>query len=162
MRTLLVCTALLAGCGGDALTCEITGNAIVTGMIGDVEITPVVRAQQVTRPGLGVVLVLDEADGACGEVSSVGEHLVLAFCEAPTPGTHNVVRTGFTCPSSDAFVLVERNGGADYAGGVAGTVTISSTSDGCVTGSFDATMRLIEGAMTDHPISGSFAAVVCP
>lgn len=160
---ILVWSLSLAACGeSDELTCETSGSAIVNGTVGDVEVSPVMRAQQITRPGLGVVVVLDEASGACGEVSTTGEHVVLAFCDTPSARTYPVVRDGFTCPSDNAFVLIERNGGSDYAGGISGAVNISSTTDGCVSGSFDVTMRLIDAPMTEHPVSGSFAAIVCP
>jgi hypothetical protein len=142
--------------------CDAAGTGSVNGTIAGVAVTPVVRAAQVTTPGLGVAIVLDEVAGACGQPAATGEHLVLGFCNTPTPMTYTAVgEQQFNCPGPNAFGLVEQNGGADFAESLSGTITISSATSACVTGTFDINFQPA-GAGSPASLTGSFAAVICP
>jgi hypothetical protein len=171
-RCLTLVVLTLAGCGssGDAQPdaravdaapneCGATGRGVVTGSVGGETLAPIVRVSQISRPGLGVVIVLDEGSGACGQASTVGEHLVLGFCQPPSVGDYPIVEA-FTCPGVNGFAVIEQGGGSDFADGDSGTVTITARSATCVSGTFDLMMIASGGAM--QPLTGSFDAVICP
>lgn len=174
----IVGAMVLAGgaCGGDggeapdaasadALqpgACGTAGSGTVNGMIGGVAVSPVVRAAQVTIPGSGVAIILDEVAGACGQPATTGEHLVLGFCAAPTAMTYPAVgEQQFDCPGANAFGLVEQNGTSDFAESLSGTITIISATSTCVTGTFDISLQPA-GAGAPASLTGAFSAVVCP
>jgi hypothetical protein len=145
-----------AGCGS-------AGTGTITGSVGGATISPVVRANQVTISGAGVAIVLDEVAGACGTPGSTGEHVVLGFCDAPTVRTYSVVgEQAFGCPGTDAFGLIEQNGGNDFGESLSGTITIGSIAGTCVSGSFDISFMPASGPGTPESMSGTFAAVICP
>lgn len=130
---------------------------VVNGTVMGVAIAPVVRAQRRTIGTSGVVIVLDEVAGGCGMNSTTGEHLVLGFCATPMPGTYPAVDNNtFSCPSSNTFGLVEQGGGMDLAFTTGGSVTITTATTTCVTGSFT-----FDYANSEQLI-GSFNAEICP
>jgi len=174
---LLISSMSIAACGGDDDTpgavdaaidgasesCGTTGSGTINGTVGGATISPVVRAQQFAIGGAGVVIVLDEVGGACGEVATTGEHLVLGFCDPPAAGTYTVVgEQAFGCPGPDTFGLIEQDGGNDFGESLGGTITISATDGGCVRGSFDISFMAADGPGTPESMSGTFGAVVCP
>ena len=143
--------------------CGVAGTGVASGAIAGATIGPIVRASQVTPPnGGGVVIVLDEADGACGQPNATGEHLVLGFCNAPAAMTYAVVgEQQFSCPGASAFGLVEQNGKTDFAESLSGSITISGVTSTCVTGTFDISFQPV-GAGATASLTGSFDAVICP
>ncbi len=134
--------------------CGAMGSGTVTGTVNGVTITPVVRAVQVTIPGQGVAIVLDEAGTGC-TTSTTGEHLALLMCAAPTVRTIPVVNEqAFNCPGTNAFGLIEQ-GTTDIGESTGGTIVVTDISDGCSTGTF--TINYMNEQLT-----GSFDAYVCP
>ena len=150
---------LLTIADGSQGVCGTTGEGSVTGSVGGVEISPVLRASHVTIPGQGIAIVLDETAGACGVAGETGEHLVLLLCDAEI-GLHSIANEqAFACPGSNSAALIEQNGGTDFATATEGSVTID-ISDECTTGSF--TIDMTPDVGEPGTLTGSFAAVVCP
>ena len=144
-------------------SCGAAGNGVVNGTVGGASVTPVMRAFQVTFPGEGVAIVIDETGGTCGTPSTSGEQLVLAFCDAPSARAYTVVgEQQFACPGADAGALIEQDGGSDFGEATGGSITIDSATPTCVSGTFAIDMRAASGSGANEPISGSFNAVVCP
>ena len=155
--------APLAADGPPPGVCGAAGNGLVNGTIEGAAIAPVVRASQVTIPGAGVAIVIDEAAGSCGQPVAAGEHLVLGFCDAPTAKTYTVVgEQQFACPGASTFGLVEQNGSTDFAESLSGTITVTAVTSTCVTGTFDISFRPAGGPGTPASLAGSFNAVICP
>ena len=170
LRTLVLIA--LVGCGGGegggspdvpGSDCGTEGNGTVTGSVGGAQITPVVRANQVTVPGAGVAIVLDEVGGACGVPGDTGEHLVLIFCAAPAVGSHSVVsEQQFMCPGAGASSIVEQNGGMDFAEATGGSIEIASADGSCTTGSYSINYIPAGGGGASEQLTGTFSAIVCP
>ncbi|MBA3392263.1 MAG: hypothetical protein H0T89_06445 [Deltaproteobacteria bacterium] len=147
-------------------TCGITGTGTgtVTGTVDGREVSPVMRAFQLAVPGQGVGIVLDETAGAaCGSPAATGERMILGFCAAPTMRTYAVVgEQAFQCPGMNAFGLMETDGGQDWGESSGGSITIASVTADCVTGTFDVNLIPRNGPGTPVPVTGQFAAVICP
>ncbi|MBA2545031.1 MAG: hypothetical protein H0V17_35640 [Deltaproteobacteria bacterium] len=171
----LVFAIALAACGGGGQSptdagsdddgpapgvCGANGTGTISGPIGGVEVTPIVRAFQLEVPGEGTAIVIDEGAGACGELAD-SDRLVLLFCEPPTVGEQTVVdEQTFACPSSNTASLVETADGGDFAEATGGTISVDSADGACTRGSFsiDYTPNVGE----PERLTGTFAAVVCP
>ena len=164
-----VCIVLLAACGGeggsrptDALpddgpetsNCGTTGSGSVSGTVLGAEVSPIARANVVIVGGMAGI-VLEEEPGACGAPSSSGEHLILIFCQLPQVGVTDVVsEAAYDCPGIDGAGLIEENGATDLASATGGTITTTSRTASCITGTF--ALDFETEAMT-----GSFDAVIC-
>lgn len=99
-------------------------------------------------------IVLDEASGACGVTASSGKHIVLLWCEPPTPGTYVVVSERlFDCPGANVLGLIEQSDGVDLGSAISGTISIDSAA-GCVRGTF-------ELSFGENPVTGELDARVC-
>ncbi len=177
MKHLVLCMAI--GCGhgqsptdampdqdgailvdGSQGACGTNGVGSVTGAIGGVEISPVMRANQVAIGTEGIAIVLDEVAGQCGVPGETGEHLVLLFCDVGV-GLHSIAdEQTFACPGSNSAALIEQNGGTDFAEATEGSVTIEIADGECTTGTF--TIDLTPDVGSPGTLTGSFAAVVCP
>ncbi|MBA3454710.1 MAG: hypothetical protein H0T42_16605 [Deltaproteobacteria bacterium] len=146
MRWLITIT-LLAACGDDGVdpdSCQPAGTSE----------GPWVRAAQISV-GTMHALVFDEVAGACGEVATTGERLVLLMCEPPEEKNYRVVpEQSFRCPGNEVLALVERDGGTDEAKAISGTLEIESVT-GCVRGSYSVTLPTLD------MLEASFDAVVC-
>ena len=161
MRSVVALALLLAGCGDDLDLdrCVPEGFADGEAMIAGEPLGPFVRAAQVTTSSSQVPLthafVFEETAGTCGEASTTGKHLVIAFCEPPTETEYTVVPASqLACPGQQAVALVERAGGEDLIRANAGTVTITHAG-ACVAGTYALTFG---GDMME----GGFDVAVCP
>ncbi|HVK87056.1 MAG TPA: hypothetical protein VM513_23210 [Kofleriaceae bacterium] len=161
MRSVVALALLLAGCGDDLDLdrCLADGFADGEAMIAGEPLGPFVRAAQVPTSSVLLPLthafVFDEAAGACGEASTTGKHLVIAFCEQPTESEYTIVPPSqLACPGSQAVALVERAGGEDIIRANAGTITITHAGV-CVAGTYTLTFG---GDMME----GGFDVAVCP
>lgn len=156
---------VLAACGGEGgsrptdaepqSNCGTDGSGSVSGSVLGAEVTPVARANVIIVGGMAGI-VLDEEPGACGAPSSSGEHLILIFCQLPEVGVTDVVsEAAYGCPGVNGAGLIEQNGASDLASATGGTITTTSRTASCITGTF-------ELDFDTEPMTGSFDAVICP
>ena len=164
MRTwfALLALALVACRGDDADTvCEPQGASSGEGDVLGAPLGPFNRAALTITPagvaGSQLALVLDEADGTCGEPGTAGRRLVIAFCGTPTAGDYDVLaagslRCGSAASATQVSALLEDADGGDV-GTATGTLTVTHAG-GCVSGTYELSFA---GAM----LVGDFDAVVC-
>ena len=156
----LLVVALLAACSDDADTsCEPEGFASGEADVLGAPLGPFARAAVIITPagasGAQLAIVLDEADGTCGQPGRDGRRLVVAFCVTPTSGTYEItsgLRCGSETAATQVSALLEDADGTDR-GSAIGTLTLTHAG-GCVRGSYE---MMIAGAT----LAGELDAVVC-
>lgn len=136
--------------------CGAAGTGTTSGTILGAQITPVMRAYQVTTTGQGTAIVIDETAATGCTAATTGEHLAILICDLPSVRTYPVVgEQAFACPSTDSFGLIEQNGGSDFAESTGGSVVVTDVSGGCTTGTFSINYL-------NETLTGTFDAFVCP
>lgn len=162
--SVLILLLALAACGGDDgdSSCEPRGSSSGEGNVLGAPLGPFGRAALTITPagvaGSQLALVLDEADGPCGEPGAAGRRIVIAFCVTPATGDYDVLaagslRCGTEASRAQVSALLEDANGVDV-GSATGTLRVSYAG-GCVSGDYELSFA---GAV----LAGDFDAVVCP
>ena len=196
MKTVLAAAGLLLSiaCGGGG---SANGSATFTGTVRGQSLSPKeVLSANATIPtsagsaSVGAIIMTSQtntcSNAAASKEAKNSQYFVIALGElkidggnvtiiAPTgPGDFVVYAGGSTTPAAKLAIIVsERTGGdcKDDAGqeavGTAGTVRVTSISNGAYSGTFDITLtkgdgsgNAVSGGSTDH-VTGSFTAASC-
>jgi len=163
MRAIVCALLALVACSGDDAntSCEPQGASSGEADILGAPLGPFARAAlTITPAGVAasqLALVLDEAEGACGEPGASGRRVVLAFCVTPERGDYDVLaagslRCGSEASAAQVSALLEDANGTDL--GTATGMLHVDHAGGCVSGTYELSFA---GAM----LVGDFDAVVC-